>query len=204
MINLVRFDIMLDSCVRDVFSRADGSFSRDSAGGYVCGNDLFGSDSFGQRLERGILSKTNTGSAGVFQKDYFFIIGDCRPALNILLDLDHTPFKWKKTRYGLTEKDLKIDRASFNRRADFVFNRLFKRKADMPHNVFAIGHSRLGAGTMKALLQCIFGRVNCIDMDQDALGSFRRCVTNENDSIEASVRGKSRLNGVPEMKVAAA
>lgn len=197
MIYLVRFRDLLDVYVRRVFECFDGGFAKNSAGEYVCGKDVFGSKTFREGLEKYILSKmpvkTNNLAA-----DYFFIIGDCRPAENILLDLDGIKYKGTKSRYRLAEQDIKIDLQSFNRAADFVFNRLFRRKATMPCNVFAVSHVRLGSATLELFMKSLFGNVNCRDID--VISPYGRCLLAANDDIEAKIKDKFRLNSVPGTK----
>jgi len=192
MIHLVRFDSILDAYTRKTFEGLDGGFFKNSVGEYVCGKDIFGSESFGEGLEKKALSLA--GGFDVFSLDYYFILGDCRPAENILLELDGIRYTGKKSRYRLAEQDISIDTRSFNRRAAFVFSRLFRRKACMPKNMFAISHMRLGAGTLRAFMTAAFGKTNCLDMDSDVLGGHRRCILNVNDEIERTVCDKSRLN----------
>ena len=194
MIYLVRFRDLLDVYVRQVFEGLDGGFAKNSAGEYVCGKDVFGSKIFREGLEKYILSKmpekTNDLAA-----DYFFIIGDCRPVENILLDLDGVKYKGARSRYRLAEQDIKIDLQSFNRAADFVFSRLFRRKAAMPCNVFAVSHVRLGSATLELFMKSLFGNINCRDID--VISPHNRCLLAANDDIEAKTKDKFRLNSVP-------
>lgn len=199
MMRLLRFDLALDAYVRRVFEGLDGGFSRSSAGEYICGSDVFGSDKFGEGLEKFVLSRLG-GTPDVFSPDYFFVLGDCRPYRNVLLDLDGEKLHGRRSKYALLEDDIKIDLRAFNRRADFVFGRLFRRCAKMPPNAFAVCHNRLGAGTLKAFMEAIFGRVNCMDMGESALEGRPRCLANANDGIEARTPRKSRLNSFPEAK----
>ena len=108
MIYLVRFRDLLDVYVRRVFEGLDGGFAKNSAGEYVCGKDVFGSKTFREGLEKYLLSKTSAKTNDL-AADYFFIIGDCRPAENILLDLDGVKYKGARSRYRLAEQDIKID-----------------------------------------------------------------------------------------------
>lgn len=201
MMRLVRFDFLLDAYVRRTFEELDGGFARNSAGEYVCGSDVFGSDKFGEGLEKFVLSELQ-GGYDAFSPDYFFVLGDCRPYDNVLLDLDKTRFRGRRSKYALAEDDIKIDLRAFNRRADYVFGRLFRRKAKMPANAFAVCHNRLGAGTLKAFMTGMFGRVNCSDMDERVLDGKGRCIVSANDGIEAATPRKSRLNSAPEAKAA--
>ena len=184
MMRLVRFDFLLDAYVRRTFEELDGGFARNSAGEYVCGSGVFGSDKFGDGLEKFILSMLG-GTPDVFSPDYFFVLGDCRPYRNVLLDLDGEKFRGRRSKYALLEDDIKIDLCVFNRRADFVFGRLFRRCAKMPPNAFAVCHNRLGAGTLKAFMKAMFGQVNCLDMDESVLEGRPRCLANANDGIES-------------------
>lgn len=197
MIYLVRFRDLLDVYVRQVFEGLDGGFAKNSVGEYVCGKDVFGSKIFREGLEKYILSKmpekTNDLAA-----DYFFIIGDCRPAENILLDLDGVKYKGARSRYRLAEQDIKIDLQSFNRAADFVFSRLFRRKAAMPCNVFAVSHVRLGSATLELFMKSLFGNINCRDID--VISPHNRCLLAANDDIEAKTKDKCRLNSAPGTK----
>ena len=108
MIYLVRFRDLLDVYVRQVFESLDGGFAKNSAGEYVCGKDVFGSKTFREGLEKYILSKISAKTNSL-AADYFFIIGDCRPAENILLDLDGVKYKGTRSKYRLAEQDIKID-----------------------------------------------------------------------------------------------
>lgn len=192
MVRILRFDRLLDDYVRDVFEGLDGGFSR-GRGGYVCGVDSFSSDAFGAGLEKRVLSEAGSPRRG----DYCFIVGDCDPSMNILLELgevDVPPF-----RYFLSERDLLIDEGAFNRRAESVFNRIFRRQAAVPPGVFAVRHSRLGADAMCRLLLFVLGSVNCAAPD----GGRPSCVTSSNDVICGAVPGKSRLNRMPEMRAIA-
>ena len=191
MIYLVRFRDLLDSYVRCVFEGLDGGFAKNSAGEYVCGKDVFGSKTFREGLEKYILSKTPAKTNGL-AADYFFIIGDCRPAENILLDLDGVKYKGTRSKYRLAEQDIKIDLQSFNRAADFVFSRLFRRKAAMPRNVFAVSHIRLGSATLELFMKRLFGNVNCHDID--VISPHGRCLFAANDDIEVKTKDKFRLN----------
>lgn len=197
MIYLVRFRDLLDVYVRQVFEGLDGGFAKNSVGEYVCGKDVFGSKIFREGLEKYILSKmpekTNDLAA-----DYFFIIGDCRPAENILLDLDGVKYKGARSRYRLAEQDIKIDLQSFNRAADFVFSRLFRRKVAMPCNVFAVSHVRLGSATLELFMKSLFGNINCRDID--VISPHNRCLLAANDDIEAKTKDKCRLNSAPGTK----
>lgn len=102
MIYLIRFRDLLDVYVRQVFESLDGGFAKNSAGEYVCGKDVFGSKTFREGLEKYILSKTLTKTNSL-TADYFFIIGDCCPAENILLDLDGVKYKGMRSKYRLVE-----------------------------------------------------------------------------------------------------
>ena len=197
MIYLVRFCDLLDVYVRRVFEGLDGGFTKNSAGEYVCGKDVFGSKTFREGLEKYILSKTPAKTNNL-AADYFFIIGDCRPAENILLDLDGVKYKGVKSRYRLAEQDIKIDLQSFNRAADFVFSRLFRRKAAMPCNVFAVSHVRLGSATLELFMKSLFGNVNCRDID--VISPHNKCLLATNDDIEAKTKDKFRLNSAPATK----
>ena len=108
MIYLVRFRDLLDVYVRQVFESLDGGFAKNSVGEYVCGKDVFGSKTFREGLEKYILSKISAKTNSL-AADYFFIIGDCRPAENILLDLDGVKYKGTRSKYCLAEQDIKID-----------------------------------------------------------------------------------------------
>ena len=197
MIYLVRFCDLLDVYVRQVFKGLDGGFAKNSAGEYVCGKDVFGSKTFREGLEKYILSKT-PAKTNDLTADYFFIIGDCRPAENILLDLDGVKYKGARSRYRLAEQDIKIDLQSFNRAADFVFNRLFRRKTARPCNVFAVSHVRLGSATLELFMKSLFGNVNCRDID--VISPHNRCLLAANDDIEAKTKDKCRLNSAPGTK----
>ena len=197
MIYLVRFRDLLDVYVRRVFEGLDGGFAKNPAGEYVCGKDVFGSKIFREGLEKYILSKTPEKTNDL-AADYFFIIGDCRPAENILLDLDGVKYKGARSRYRLAEQDIKIDLQSFNRAADFVFSRLFRRKAAMPCNVFAVSHVRLGSATLELFMKSLFGNVNCRDID--VISPHNRCLLAANDDIEVKTKDKCRLNSAPVTK----
>lgn len=197
MIYLVRFRDLLDVYVRRVFESLDNGFAKNSTGEYICGKDVFGSKTFREGLEKYILSKTPVKTNNLVA-DYFFIIGDCRPAENILLDLDGIKYKGTKSRYCLAERDIKIDLQSFNRAADFVFNRLFRRKATMPCNVFAVSHVRLGSVTLELFMKSLFGNVNCRDID--VISPYGKCLLAANDDIEAKTKDKFRLNSAPGTK----
>ena len=194
MIYLVRFRDLLDAYVRRVFECLDGGFAKNSVGEYVCGKDVFGSKAFREGLEKFILSKIPEKTNNL-DADYYFIIGDCRPAKNILLDLDGIEYKGARSRYRLAEQDIKIDLQSFNRAADFVFSRLFRRKAAMPRNVFAISHIRLGSVTLELFMKSLFGNVNCRSIC--AVPSYSRCLSAANDDIESETKDKFRLNVAP-------
>ena len=197
MVYLVRFDSLLDAYVRRVFSGLNGGFSRDSAGRYICGKDVFGSDSFKKGLEKYVIGRLG-GNQDVFGADYFFVLGDCDPAGNMLLDFGFSGTERAEFPYRLAENDIVIDIAAFNRQARSVFNRLFTRKVAIPDNVFAVKHSRLGAETLRAFLKAVFGAVNCRNMDGDILAGFPKCVVSENDIIENGAENRSRINSAPE------
>lgn len=200
MIYLIKFNSFLDSYVRDVFGIIHNNFTKNKFGEYICGKDIFGSNKFGSGLEKYILSSLDI-KTNIFQQDYFFILGDCYPIKNILLELDNIQFNNNKLKYELLEQDIKIDLKSFNRRVDFVFNRLFKRKICIPNNIFAISHDRLGANTLKSILKYIFGNVNCKDLDINILNGKNRCLFDTNEYIESSILNKSRINKNSELKL---
>lgn len=197
MVYLVRFRDLLDSYVKSVFRTLDGGFAKNSVGEYVCGKDVFGSKTFGDGLEKYVLSNLPGKNDGPFS-DYCFIVGDCRPAENILLSLDGIRYKGARSKYRLAEQDIKIDVRSFNRITDFVFGRFFRRKAVMPSNVFAVSHARLGSSTLEMFMKSIFGSVNCKEIE--TLSPTDRCLCAVNDDIEAAVKDKARLNSAPETK----
>ena len=195
MVYLARFCDLLDTYVRRVFEDSSREFARNSAGCYVCGKDIFGSRTFRDGFEKYILSKIPE-KTGELPVNYYFLLGDCRPAENILLGLDGGVYRGAKFRYRLAEQDIKIDVRSFNRAADFVFSRFFRRKPPAPGNFFAISHTRLGSATLMAFMKNIFGNVNC-----RAVGGISgpgRCLLAANDEIEAAVKDKFRLNSMPE------
>ena len=152
MIYLARFDIFLDIYTRKVFDGILSGFSKTESGEYLCGNDMLGSQKFGDGLEKFILSHVCEKNDDIFKRNYFFIIGDCRPYDNILLDLDHIKYRGNRVKYRLLEKDINIDTVSFNRRADYVFGRMFRRAVKMPSNVFFVSHIRLGTSTLKRFM----------------------------------------------------
>lgn len=197
MMYLARFCDLLDAYVRLVFESLEGGFARNSAGDYICGKDVFGSKTFREGLEKYILSKLPE-KADPLSADYCFLLGDCRPAENILLDLDRIVYKGPRSRYMLAEQDIKIDVRSFNRAADFVFGRFFRGKAPTPGNVFAVSHIRLGSATLAAFMKSLFGCVNCREIE--ALSESSRCLCSANDRIETDVKDKFRLNSTPEAK----
>lgn len=199
MIYLVRYDILLDVYVRHFFENITDNFSKTSSNKYICGSDLLGSQIFGDNLEKFILSKLNN-TIDILNPNYYFIIGDCRPSKNIFLELDGKQLNNKKAKYYLNEKDIIIDNKSFNRRVDFVFNRLFKRKTDIPSNIFAISHLNLSADLLKRFLKFIFGNINCQDIDNNILCQNSRCIYNTNDHIDLSIKNKSRLNSMDKSK----
>lgn len=201
MVCLARFRDLLDAYVRRVFGGLDGGFSRSPSGEYICGKDVFGSGSFREGLEQYVLSEAQKQLDALRDgpaSGYCFVIGDCRPAENILLDLDGAEYKGQRSKYALAERDVKIDVRSFNRAADFVFGRLFRRKAVMPHGVFAVSHTRLGSATLAMFMKSLFGSVNCRDFC--ALMPSDKCLVSANDEIEGAVRNKSRLNSSPAAK----
>ena len=188
---------MLDGYVRLVFENSGSEFARAPGNCYVCGKDVFGSKVFREGLEKYILAKLPR-KMDQFAADYCFLLGDCRPAENILLGLDGGAYSGSRSRYRLAEQDIKIDVRSFNRAADFVFSRFFRRKSQIPGNVFAISHTRLGSTTLAMFMENIFGKVNCREVE--IIPGSRQCLRAANDDIEVSVKNKSRLNLTPDAK----
>lgn len=68
----------------------------------------------------------------------------------------------------------------------------------MPCNVFAISHIRLGSATLELFMKCLFGNVNCRNID--VISSHGRCLFAANDDIEVKTKDKFRLNSAPETK----
>jgi hypothetical protein len=66
MIYLIKFNSFLDSYVRAVFKTEYNNFTKNKFGEYICGKDIFGSNKFGNGLEKYILSNLNI-KTNIFQ-----------------------------------------------------------------------------------------------------------------------------------------
>lgn len=149
---------------------------------------------------------------------YFFIVGCCCPAENILrsfIPAGTCPEKLKlmlerfpEIKYVVRETDIEIDQCEFNRVFDDVFNDFFinpdkSLKLFCPNrrNVFFIRHRLLDCDIISKILRHVFGKANCVNISSPASRKTKTVVA-LNELIEQLVVDKNILNMYEPFKTA--
>ena len=213
--NLLYFKNVLDVSFQAFVEGRQDCFARDSRGVYVFTGDA----------GRGALAAAFRKLAGrelasllrpfdPLNPEYFFIIGGCDPAENILLAHKTKRFPERLSRlvssgrcgrYLLREKDVDVDMAAFDAAFAQVFDELFSSRKAFEKavgrfpNAFMIRHGRLGCYSMFKVLKYVLGAQSCVNLYAERLAGRRECLVAVNDLI-ARYSAKSELNSSPVFK----
>lgn len=149
--------------------------------------------------------------------NYYFIIGGCYPAKNILLDVREDEYFPEKltafissdypVKYVLKEKDLRLDLVLFNDIVDKIFVMFFKSRPKIIKwfgkdydNLFFIRHDRLSCYSVFKIIKFLLGKKNCVNLYKEKFIEAGSPLIAINDVIDKYSTSKSKVTRLPEFK----
>ena len=210
-IRLLYFKNILDRCFFRFFEDFNDCFTKTDDGRYI-----LSVRNAPEKIRKYFLAEIKTEILkyakpfDLFNPEYFFVIGGCDPAENMLLEFKDGYFPKKLSRlldsggcpkYVLKEKDIKIDIEFFNSLIDDLFTMFFADHGCFGRllgkgydNVFAVKHRQLDCYSVFKVIKYIYGRNSCVNVWKDEFEDKRQCVTAVNDLIDMYVNNKTAMN----------